>query len=54
MIKNKYGLLETALNELIKKLCLKFPLIENLCLKITKPTIIKNAKVSLSKSFVNQ
>lgn len=54
MTSNKYELLETALNELIKKLCLNFPLIQSLTLKITKPNIIDNAKVSLSKNFLNK
>ena len=51
MIKNKYELLETAINELKNILLLTYPQIQNLKLKITKPNIIKNAKVSLSKSF---
>lgn len=54
MTLNKYELLETALDELIKKLCLNFTLIERLELKIAKPDIISNAKVSLSKIFINK
>ncbi len=51
MIQNRYELLETALNQLAQKLHLKYASIKNLNLKIAKPNIIKNAKVSLSKSF---
>lgn len=52
MLQNKYMLLETALTELEKVLLLTFPLIERLNIKITKPNIIDNAKVSLSKNFL--
>ena len=51
MIDNKYKLLETALNELGKKLLSTYPKIESFNLKISKPNIINNANVALSKSF---
>ncbi|CAA6827319.1 MAG: Dihydroneopterin aldolase [uncultured Sulfurovum sp.] len=53
MINNKYELLETALNELEIKLLSTYPQIKRFTLKITKPNIINNAKVSLSKNFSN-
>jgi len=48
MIEKKYELLETAIFELQKKIISNYPQIEQFYLKITKPTIIKNAKVALS------
>lgn len=51
MLTNKYLLLETAIEEIARKLLKKYPLIQELDLKITKPTIIPNARVSLSKCF---
>jgi len=51
MIKNRYELLETALNELEAKLLLAYPQIEHFNLKITKPNILKSVKVALSKKF---
>jgi dihydroneopterin aldolase len=51
MIKHKYQLLETALNEIEKILLSNYPEIESFNLKISKPSIIKNAKVSVSKNF---
>jgi len=51
MIENRYELLETALNELEKKLLLTYPQIESFDLKITKPNILNNVKVALSKKF---
>lgn len=53
MINNKYKLLETALIELEKKLLTAYPQIESFNLKITKPNIITNAKVALSKKFLS-
>jgi len=52
MIENRYELLETALNELEKKLLLNYPQIKSFNLKITKPDILKNVKVALSKTFL--
>jgi len=51
MLEKKYELLETALNQLGEKLRCEYTLIERLELKITKPDIINNAKVSLRKIF---
>jgi len=51
MINNQYELLETALEKLATKLHKKYSKIETLSIKITKPNIIDNAKVSLSKIF---
>lgn len=48
---NKYLLLETALDEIAKKLLSKYPSIEKIDLKITKPNIIPNARVSLSQTY---
>ena len=53
MIHKKYKLLETALNELEKKLLSTYPNIQSFNLKITKPKIIDNAKVALSKNFLS-
>ncbi|CAA6799838.1 MAG: Dihydroneopterin aldolase [uncultured Sulfurovum sp.] len=54
MIKNKYLLLETALNNLASKLLLEYSQIQTLQLKIMKPDIISNAKVSLSHTFTSK
>lgn len=51
MINNKYQLLETALNELEMQLLVNYSTIDNFMLKISKPNIIDNAKVSLSTQF---
>ena len=51
MINNKYQLLETALNELEIQLLVNYSTIDNFMLKISKPNIIDNAKVSLSTQF---
>jgi dihydroneopterin aldolase len=51
MLANKYLLLETALDEIAKKLLSKYPPIEKINLKITKPNIISNARVSLSQTY---
>ena len=53
MIDEKYKLLETALDSLEKKLLSAYPEIESFNLKITKPNIMTNAKVALSKNFKN-
>ena len=44
----KYELLEDALNEIQNELLLKYPEIQKLILKISKPTIIPNSNVALS------
>ena len=44
----KYELLETALMELINLIKQTFPLIQQLKLKITKPEILPNCRVSVS------
>jgi dihydroneopterin aldolase len=51
MIDKKYKLLETALEKLEQKLLSTYPKIESFNLKISKPNIIDNANVALSKSF---
>jgi len=51
MLYNKYLLLETALDQISKKLFTKYPSIEKINLKITKPNIIPNARVSLSQTY---
>jgi len=52
MLEKKYELLETALEELIQNITSTYSQINSLNLKITKPNIINNAKVSLSSSWV--
>jgi len=51
MIKNKFLLLEDALLRLSKKLKKKFPLIQTLDIKITKPSILPNTMVSVSNKY---
>ena len=51
MLEKKYELLETAIEELTKKIVSNYSKITKLNLKISKPNIIKNAKVSLSKTY---
>lgn len=51
MRRNKYLLLETALDEIAKNLLSNYPVIEKINLKITKPNIIPNARVSLSQTY---
>jgi len=53
MKNKKFELLESALNSLSQTLLAKFPNIQKLYLKITKPNIIRNAQVSLSDSWIN-
>jgi len=48
IIQEKYELLEDALTDLSNILLKKYTQIKKIDLKITKPDIIKNAKVSLS------
>ncbi|HHS92538.1 MAG TPA: dihydroneopterin aldolase [Campylobacterales bacterium] len=50
---NQYLLLETALEKLSDKLLQKYQTIQRLTIKITKPDIISNATVSLSKVYLN-
>jgi dihydroneopterin aldolase len=51
MIKEEFLLLEDALSHLSLKLKDKFPAIMKLQLKITKPSIMPDCKVSLSDSY---
>ena len=51
MLEQKYELLETAIEELTQKIVSNYSKITKLNLKISKPNIIKNAKVSLSKTY---
>jgi len=54
MHKEKFELIETALTVLINDIKTNFPLSKKVSLKITKPTIIDDCKVSVShsKSFL--
>ncbi|MFA6197139.1 MAG: dihydroneopterin aldolase [Sulfurimonas sp.] len=54
MIFNKYFLIEDALNNLTTKLVNNFPSIQKMNLKITKPSILRDAKVSVSTIFTLQ
>ncbi|MCD6433658.1 MAG: dihydroneopterin aldolase [Sulfurimonas sp.] len=51
MIKNKFLLLEEALDDLSLKLKKEFSTINKLNLKITKPSILKGCKVSVSNFY---
>ena len=51
MQKKKYKLLETATEDITQKIAKKYSKITKINLKITKPNIIKNAKVSISKNY---
>jgi len=51
IISNKYKLLEDALNDISKKILEHYPQIIKLKLKISKPDIIKNARVALSLEY---
>ena len=51
MSEKKYELLETAIEELSEKIISNYSKITKLNLKISKPNIIKNAKVSLSRTY---
>ncbi len=51
VIVNQYYLIEDALNDLISKLVNKFLTIQKINLKITKPSILADAKVSVSTLF---
>jgi dihydroneopterin aldolase len=48
LVKNKYELIETALNELFNILSKAYPLIKKLHIKITKPNILPSCRVSVS------
>ena len=54
MIFNKYFLIEDALNNLITKLVNNFSSIQKINLKITKPSILRDAKVSVSTIYTLQ
>ena len=47
--KNRYELLEEAINSIVSNLISIYPEITSLYIKISKPDIIKNCSVSLSK-----
>ena len=49
MIKNRYKLIEDALDEIISKLSKKYPKIRKIKLKITKPDILQDCEVSVKK-----
>ena len=49
--KSEFLLIEDALDSLKSKLKEKFPLINSLSLKITKPSILPDAKVSVSNTY---
>ena len=49
--KSKFLLIEDALDSLSKRLKEKFPLINSLDLKISKPSILPDAKVSVSNTY---
>jgi len=51
MIENKFLLIEDALSDLSKTLQKEFPKINTLYLKITKPSILPDCKVSVSDIF---
>ena len=51
MLEKKYELLETAIEELSQNIITQYSKITKFTLKISKPNIIKNAQVSLSKTY---
>ncbi|MCD6173695.1 MAG: dihydroneopterin aldolase [Sulfurimonas sp.] len=51
MIENKFLLIEDALNYLSKELKKEFLIINTLNLKITKPSILPDCKVSVANSY---
>lgn len=53
LIDNKYELLEEALSDIQKEIFKQYSQISKLNIKITKPNIIKNAKVALSFECLN-
>jgi len=52
VIEEEYELLEEALSDIQNQLLQKYSQISKLNLKITKPNIIKNAKVALSTEWL--
>ena len=54
MIEKKFLLIEDALISLIKTLTNNFNLIQNLTLKVTKPTILADCLVSVATSYKSQ
>ena len=53
IVEKKYELLEDALREVQDKIIKKYPQIIKLNFKISKPNIIKNAKVALSLEYLS-
>jgi dihydroneopterin aldolase len=54
MIKSKYELIEDALNGINLKLNKEFKNIKSIDLKIAKPSIIADCKVSVSSHFISK
>lgn len=54
MIKNKFLLIEDALESLTQTLTDKFNQIQNLTIKITKPSILADCKVSVESSYMSK
>jgi dihydroneopterin aldolase len=52
MNEEKYFLIEEAINDISKKIKTEFPNINKLYLKISKPEILSDAKVSVSEKFI--
>jgi dihydroneopterin aldolase len=52
ILEGKFLLIEDALNSLNKELNKNFPLIRKLNLKLTKPSILPNCKVSVSNLYL--
>jgi len=51
MKQSKFFLIEDALNHFFNKLKLEFPMIDNLYIKITKPSIMDNCIVSVAENY---
>ena len=47
----KFELLEDAINDIISQIVTKYPTIKKLKLEITKPDILKDCQVSISKKW---
>lgn len=54
MIKSEFLLIEEALNSINLKLIKEFSSIKSIHLKITKPSILRDCKVSVSKHYKSQ
>ena len=54
MIKNKFLLIEDALESLQSELLTKFSSIKNLSIKISKPSILPDCKVSVSDYYKSE